>query len=64
LLPYIKTERLPQNEWVSLELDLTRDLPGLLKIENISFQANGHDYESHVAQARLTAEGLAEPAPK
>lgn len=60
-LPYIITEQLRPKEWVALELDLTRDLPGLLKIEDVSFQANGHDYESHVAEVRLTAEGLADP---
>lgn len=63
-LPYIKSQRLSQNEWVSLELDLTRDLPGLVKIEDVSFQANGHDYESQVREVRLTAEGLVDPGPE
>ena len=62
-LPYIKSEQLRPNEWVALELDLSRDLPGLLKVEDISFQANGHDYELQVAEVRLTAEGLADPGP-
>lgn len=59
-LPYIKTRQLQPNTWYPLDVDLKQELPGLVKIQEISFQANGHDYESLVSNVRLTAGGLAD----
>jgi|GEM_PF-3874582 len=57
---HIITRPLAPDIWQTLDIDLKQELKNLAKIQNISFQANGHDYESHVRNARLTAEGLTE----
>jgi hypothetical protein len=57
---HIKTERLMPNTWRSLDIDLKQELEHLVKIQEISFQANGHDYESQVRGAQLVGEGIAE----
>ncbi len=59
-LPYIETQQLLPNRWHTFEVDLKDDLPELVEIREISFQANGHDYESHIRNVRLVAEGLSE----
>jgi hypothetical protein len=62
-LPHISTTRLEPNVWRTIDIDLTQHIDGLLEIRQISFQANGHDYESHVRGARLVGEGLREVGP-
>ncbi|HEY0737230.1 MAG TPA: hypothetical protein VGD69_20095 [Herpetosiphonaceae bacterium] len=56
--PQIETTELVPNTWRSIDIDLKQELEHLVKIQEISFQANGHDYESHVRGARLVGEGL------
>lgn len=63
-LPYIKTRQLQQGAWYPLDIDLKKELPNLVKIHEVSFQANGHDYDSQVSNVRLTASGIADlPTP-
>lgn len=57
-LPYIETQRIPAGVWYPFTVDLKRDLPQLAEIREISFQANGHDYESLISDVQLFAEGL------
>ncbi|WP_026370690.1 hypothetical protein [Kallotenue papyrolyticum] len=57
-LPYIETRRIPPGVWYPFTVDLKRDLPQLAEIREISFQANGHDYESLISDVQLYAEGL------
>jgi hypothetical protein len=58
--PYIDTASVPPNTWVPINVELKQDLEQLVKIESISFQANGHDYESQVRNVELFGEGLVE----
>jgi hypothetical protein len=58
--PHIETNPLAPNTWRSLDIDLKQELENLVKVQEISFQANGHDYESHVRAAQLVGEGLSE----
>jgi hypothetical protein len=60
--PHIETSRLMPNTWHSIDIDLKQELAHLVKIQEISFQANGHDYESHVRDAQLVGAGLADLA--
>jgi hypothetical protein len=59
-LPYIQTQRIAPKTWHSVDIDLKEQIPNLVKIQEISIQANGHDYESQVRNVRLWGEGLAE----
>lgn len=59
-LPYISTKQLPPDTWYDFDVDLKEQIPNLVKIHEVSFQANGHDYESQISTVQLTAEGLAE----
>lgn len=62
--PYIETQQIGQNTWLPVDIELKQDLADPLKIESISFQANGHDYESQVRNVELFGEGLVEvPSP-
>ncbi len=62
--PFIATAQIPQNSWHLIDIELKEDLGQLVKIESISFQANGHDHESHVRDVELFGEGLVKvPAP-
>lgn len=56
--PYIETRQLEPDTWYSFDKDLKLELENLVKITEISFQANGHDYEAQVRDVRLTAERL------
>jgi hypothetical protein len=58
--PHISTQQLTPNAWYDFDIDLKQQIDHLVKIHEISFQANGHDYESQVGDVHLTAEGLAE----
>lgn len=58
--PHISTQQLTPNTWYDFNIDLKDEIDHLVKIHEISFQANGHDYESQVSNVHLTAEGLAE----
>ncbi|HEX6288416.1 MAG TPA: hypothetical protein VFZ66_04455 [Herpetosiphonaceae bacterium] len=58
--PQIETTQLAPNTWRSLDIDLKQELERLVEVQEISFQANGHDYESQVRGARLVGEGLAD----
>lgn len=60
--PHISTQQLAPNSWYPFDIDLKHEIDHLVKIHEISFQANGHDYESQVSDVHLTAEGLAELA--
>lgn len=59
-LPYIETKQLVPDTWYAFDKDLKQDIPDLVSIQQVSFQANGHDYESQVSAVQLTADGLAE----
>lgn len=58
--PHISTQQLDPNVWYDFDINLKQEIDHLVKIHEISFQANGHDYESQVSDVHLTAEGLAE----
>lgn len=57
-LPYIKTQRIARNTWERVDVDLKREIPNLLSVERLEIHANGHDYESNVADVRLDGIGV------
>lgn len=58
--PYIDTTQISPYVWQPVNIELKQDVGELVKIESISFQANGHDYESQVRNVELFGEGLVE----
>lgn len=59
-LPYIESRQIQPDTWHQIDIDLKQNLPNLVKIRDLSFQANGHDYESQVSEVQLVGEGLAD----
>lgn len=57
---YIDTTQIPPNVWQPINIELKQDVGELVKLESISIQANGHDYESQVRNVELFGEGLVE----
>ncbi len=51
--PWIKTIHIYPNEWSGFSIDLKHEIPDLLTIQQIEVHANGHDYDTNVADISL-----------
>lgn len=62
--PWIKSTQINLQSWQHFSVDLKREIPNLMTIDKVQVDANGHDYETNVADVRLDGVGLADAPPR